>query len=132
MPQFGRRSLERLSQCDERLQRILQRAIKLYDFTILTGHRTEEEQNKAYSQGASKLQWPHSQHNNLPSLAVDVAPWPIDWYDKNRFFFLAGVLLTLAKEEGVELRWGGDWDGDRDFKDQTFNDLPHFEIKETL
>jgi hypothetical protein len=28
----------------------------------------------------------------------------------------------------VKLRWGGDWDSDKDTKDQNFNDLPHFEL----
>lgn len=26
------------------------------------------------------------------------------------------------------IRWGGDWDRDHDVKDQTFNDLVHFEV----
>ena len=28
----------------------------------------------------------------------------------------------------IKIRWGGDWDSDNIMKDQTFNDLPHFEI----
>jgi peptidoglycan L-alanyl-D-glutamate endopeptidase CwlK len=35
----------------------------------------------------------------------------------------------VASEEGVNVRWGGDWDGDRDIDDQTFDDLPHFEFR---
>ena len=26
------------------------------------------------------------------------------------------------------VRWGGDWNMDNNFKDQKFNDLPHFEL----
>jgi peptidoglycan LD-endopeptidase CwlK len=29
---------------------------------------------------------------------------------------------------GIEIRWGGDWDGDGDLSDHKFNDLPHFEL----
>jgi hypothetical protein len=29
---------------------------------------------------------------------------------------------------GIESRMGADWDGDFDTKDQTFHDLPHFEL----
>ena len=38
--------------------------------------------------------------------------------------FVRGVAYKM----GVEIRWGGDWDGDFDLKDQTFMDLVHFEI----
>jgi len=27
-----------------------------------------------------------------------------------------------------KLRWGGDWDSDKVFDDQNFDDLPHFEL----
>ena len=128
MPSFGRRSRERLATCRPDLQRVLNRAIEVYDFTILDGHRTEERQREVFERGMSKVQWPNSKHNSLPSLAVDIAPWPIDWRDLNRFYFLAGVVHSAAADEGVTLRWGGDWDRDYKFDDQKFNDLPHFEL----
>jgi len=31
---------------------------------------------------------------------------------------------------GVDLRWGGDWDGDTEVRDNGFDDLVHFEIVE--
>jgi hypothetical protein len=30
---------------------------------------------------------------------------------------------------GIGLRWGGDWDSDKDFSDQNFDDLVHWELK---
>lgn len=48
--------------------------------------------------------------------------------------FFAGVMVAIAdrlyKEGEIQhkLRWGGDWDGDHDFKDSKFIDLPHFEL----
>jgi hypothetical protein len=48
------------------------------DFKILCGHREEKEQNEAFNKGNSKLKWPQSKHNSLPSLAVDIAPFPVN------------------------------------------------------
>ena len=36
--------------------------------------------------------------------------------------------MGRAVELGIRLRWGGDWDGDNELRDQTFNDLVHFEV----
>jgi peptidoglycan L-alanyl-D-glutamate endopeptidase CwlK len=41
---------------------------------------------------------------------------------------MAGVILTCAKQLGVKLRWGGDWDGDGNRLNNKFNDLAHFEL----
>ena len=130
MPSFGKTSKDRLATVDHRLRLVCEEVIKHYDFSILCGHRTEQEQNKAFAEAKSKLHWPKSKHNQLPSLAVDIAPYPIDWNDLKRFFYLAGLIKATASSMGFKLRWGGDWDGDGDFKDQNFNDYPHFEIIE--
>jgi peptidoglycan L-alanyl-D-glutamate endopeptidase CwlK len=129
MPSFGKTSNERKKECDYNLQIILDEAIKIVDFSILCGHRTEEEQNQALYEGRSKLAFPKSKHNNYPSFAVDIAPYPIDWEDTDRFYYLAGIIKGIAHSKGVKIRWGGDWDSDNDFKDNNFNDLPHFELE---
>lgn len=36
--------------------------------------------------------------------------------------------MGVATMMGVKIRWGGDWDLDTDLKDNTFDDLPHFEL----
>jgi hypothetical protein len=64
----------------------------------------------------------------MPSRAVDVAPYPIDWNDFKRFYHFAGIVRAVAHQRGVKIRWGGDWDSDFDFKDERFLDLPHFEL----
>lgn len=128
MAKFGNRSLKELQTCSKVLRLILTQAIELYDFSVLKGFRGEQEQNKAYREGKSKLQYPESKHNQTPSRAVDIAPYPIDWEDKKRFYYLAGLIKGIAHAEGVKIRWGGDWDRDGDFDDQSFNDLPHFEL----
>ena len=64
----------------------------------------------------------------LRTLTV-LAPYPIDWNDKERFYFFAGYVKGIASQMGIELRWGGDWDSDNQLHDQTFMDLPHFELR---
>jgi peptidoglycan L-alanyl-D-glutamate endopeptidase CwlK len=131
MYQFGQKSQEKLKQLNYRLQQILLEAIQIIDFSITEGHRDEETQNDLYDQGLSKLQFPDSKHNSYPSMAVDIAPYPIDFDDHYRFIYLAGVIKAVAHRHGVKIRWGGNWDGDDIIiRDQSFNDLVHFEILE--
>ena len=129
MPSFSDTSKKRLSTCDEKLQTLFNEVVKHFDCSVLCGHRGEEEQNKAYKAGNSQKQFPHGKHNKLPSNAVDVAPYPIDWDDRERFQYFAGFVLGTAKQFGIDIRYGGDWDGDNDLKDNKFDDLVHFEIK---
>ena len=132
MYHFGRTSRSRLATVHPDLQRVLQRAMdwQLMDFTIVCGHRDERAQNEAYNARPqkSKKKWPESKHNSLPSIAVDVAPWPIDWDDSLAFARLYGIIEAAGAVEGVELRWGGDWDRDTKSNDQSFMDIGHFEL----
>lgn len=130
MPSFSSTSKKRLSTCDEKLQTLFNEVVKHFDCSVTCGYRGKEEQNKAYKAGNSKKQFPHGKHNKLPSNAVDVAPYPIDWDDRERFQYFAGFVLGTAKQLGINIRYGGDWDGDNDLKDnKKFDDLVHFEIK---
>ena len=132
MPSFSQSSLDKLNSADPKLQMVMKEVIRHIDCTILCGHRGKEDQDHAVASGASKTPWPTSKHNSTPSRAIDVAPYPIDWSNKGkvlaRFYYLAGYIKSVADSMGVQLRWGGDWDGDIDFSDQTFDDLPHFEL----
>jgi hypothetical protein len=129
VPSFSGPSKKRLSTCDKKLQTLFNEVVKHFDCSVLCGHRGEEEQNKAYKAGNSQKQFPHGKHNKLPSNAVDVAPYPIDWDDRERFQYFAGFVLGTAKQLNINIRYGGDWDGDNDLKDNNFDDLVHFEIK---
>ncbi len=95
---------------------------------ILEGHRSQEAQDKAFNDGNSQLKWPQGKHNRRPSVAVDVAPYPLDWTDVKRFYHFAGYVQGLAEMLDTRLRWGGDWDRDYNLNDQSFNDLVHFEL----
>lgn len=128
MPRFSNRSKAALETCHPELQRLLNEAIRHIDFSVLEGHRGKEAQNDAFRRGYSKLPWPHGKHNSTPSLAVDIAPYPIDWKDTERFVLFAGFILGLASQMGLAVRWGGDWDRDYRVKDERFRDLGHFEL----
>ena len=99
------------------------------DITVLEGYRSREKQNKAFSEGRSKLQYPNSKHNQTPSLAVDIAPYPIDWNDRERFAYMGGLAKGIGATMGINVRWGGDWNSDGRIKDHKFQDMPHIEIK---
>ena len=129
MPKFSEKSRIVLKSCHPDLQRLFNEVIKHFDCTPLQGHRGKSQQDEYYRTGRSKVEYPMSKHNNFPSLAVDVAPYPIDWHDKERFYFFAGYVKGIASQMGIDLRWGGDWDSDTQVKDQTFMDLPHFELR---
>lgn len=135
---FGNRSKANLDTADPRLQRVCYRALSygVMDFSVIEGHRTIEKQQKLYAEGKSQIDGitRKGKHNENPSLAVDLLPYPHKingvnvWEDKQRFSVLAGLILAAAAEEGVTLRWGGDWDGDGNNADSSFHDMPHFEL----
>lgn len=130
MPSFGTRSRRRLDTCDPRLQQVFNAVVRHFDCTILKGHRPEDEQNQAVADEKSQLPWPQGKHNGVPSKATDAAPYPIDWEDRERFTYFAGFVKGIALGMGFELRWGGDWNGDWQVRDNSFDDLVHFELVE--
>lgn len=125
---FSRRSLENLSQAHPKFQQLFNEVINLVDCSVICGFRDEKEQNRAYASGVSRVKWPRSMHNKVPSLAVDVVPYPLDWKDYKRFFYFAGVVKAVAAQLNIPIRWGGDWNGNQIFTDERFSDLPHYEL----
>jgi peptidoglycan L-alanyl-D-glutamate endopeptidase CwlK len=139
MPSFSRESQEKLNTCHPILKTLFWEVIRFFDCKILEGHRSPERQLELYNAGRSKVR--HGKHNETPSHAVDAAPHPIVWPDLEnrpheyikdlaRFYYFAGHVVALGKAQGINIRWGGDWDRDNNIDDQIFDDLVHFEIKE--
>ena len=124
MPVLSKTSLGRLEGVDYRLQDLCHKLISYWDFSVVYGLRTESEQAKLVAQGLSKTM--NSKH--LTGKAVDLAPYPIDWNDTKRFYYFAGLVMGVASEMGIKLRWGGNWDMDYDLNDNNFMDLVHFEL----
>lgn len=140
---FGKRSQARLDTCHPDIQAICNEVIKVYDFSVLEGHRTQETQARYFAEGRSKLDGVtrKSKHQSSPSMAVDIMPYKKgsnafsgNEKDDRRFYMLMGMVKAIAarlKAEGKithDVRFGLDWDGDDTFRDQTFDDLPHFEL----
>ena len=141
MPHFSNASEKHIATLHPELERVLRKAIEIIDFAVIEGLRDSKAQAKAVSEGRSKTTFPKSRHNRSTSVndtydyyvsdAVDLAPYPIKWPDVQKqtakeyvkrmgaFYRLAGVILTIAHSEGIELRWGGDF--------KSFFDGPHFE-----
>lgn len=128
MPFFGKNSKEKLATCHPDLQRIANEAIKIMDFSVIWGHRGEEDQNKCYAKRTSTVKWPYSKHNPFPSLAMDVCPYPEDWDDRDRFILLAGIIIGVAYDLGVPIIWGGDWNSNFYISDEKLQDLGHFQL----
>lgn len=108
------------------IKRLMIEAIKdsPLDFTIIETVRTVEQQRKNIKNGVSKIM--NSRHIpkcNKSGLceAVDIAPYPIDWQDIERFRALAAHILKKAEELNIPITWGGNW--------KTLVDMPHYELK---
>lgn len=130
MYKFSKRSRKRLETCHPDIQKVFNEVIKYVDCTILEGIRTKEQQKEYVRTGKSKtMKSKHLEQSDGYSHAVDVMPYPIDWNDWHKNYLFGGFVLGIAKSMGVELRYGGDWDGDFQTKDHSFLDLPHFELR---
>lgn len=134
MLSFGTDSLQKLNTCHADLQTLFHEVIKYFPCKVIAGNRNKADQDKAFTEKKSKLQFPNSKHNSMPSMAADVMPFPVDWNDTNRMRYFAGYVMGIAallKEQGkmaFSVRYGGDWDRDTQLKDNVFNDMVHFEL----
>lgn len=128
MAKFSKLSDERLNTCHPLLQTLMREVVKGYDCAIICGHRGEKEQQAAVEGGFSKVTFPNSRHNSMPSQAADVMPFPIDWNDTSRIYHFAGYVKATSDRLGIKVRWGGDWNSDLKFRDEKFKDLPHWEL----
>lgn len=131
MVKLGKKSIERINTIHPDLQKVLYLSFETmpFDITVIEGVRSLEQQKINVAKGVSKTL--NSKHLKQPdgwSHAVDTAPYPIDWEDKNRFNEMATVYLKAAKELGIPVRWGGDWNRNGDWKDEKFYDGPHLEL----
>jgi len=109
---------------DHRLIDIMDKLIRLMDVTIVEGVRSAERQAELFKSKKSKARV--SKHQT--GRAIDVAPYPIDWNDTRRFYYMAGLIRGIASELGYNIRLGADWDSDGQITDQTFHDINHVEL----
>lgn len=117
MPKFSKRSLAQLETCHRDLKRIANELIKEMDVVVICGHRNKADQEKAVAGGFSKVHFPNSKHNSLPSRAMDVVPYPINWEARAKFLEMRKKMLEIAKRLNIPVRTIS-WD------------LPHIELKD--
>nr|DAS83452.1 MAG TPA: L alanyl D glutamate peptidase endolysin [Caudoviricetes sp.] len=127
---FGKRSLDNLRGVHPDLVKVANRALELspIDFTITEGLRTVARQKELVAKGLSKTM--NSRH--ITGHAVDIVPLPVDWNNAQPFVEVSKYFFQAARELGVAIRWGGDWNENGDWKDEKFRDLPHYELKRSV
>lgn len=126
MFKFSQRSEENLNGVHPDLIKVVRRALQLstVDFTVIEGMRSKARQKRLFAQGATKTM--NSRH--LTGHAVDLVPYPLDWNNKHAFEQIAQAMQKAAKELGIAIRWGGDWNQNGRSDDEKFYDGPHFEL----
>lgn len=139
MYKFSSASKNILSTCDEDLITLCNALIQYVDFSVVYGHRPPSIQKALFLKGRKQkagtigdrradymivdkskvvtyrgLERP-SNHNYLPSRAVDIIPYPSGWSDQNKIYELAGaakVVYQQLKADGKikkAMRFGSDW-----------------------
>jgi hypothetical protein len=146
MPKFGTLSTANLSECHADLVKLFNEVIKHRDCQIIDGGRTYDEQVKNVAKGVSQTM--NSLHvisaTRRKSLAVDVMPYPFDWNKIEKglnalkhadpsmqiaeVYHFQGFVLGIATMMGIDIRQGVDWNGNGQFEDSSFVDLPHNEL----
>ena len=136
--QWGQQSIKRMNGLDEKLVRVLFRAIRIsskkkdgIDFTIpqFGGLRTADEQNQLFLNGFSKCDGYDKKSYHQSGRAVDVIPYikgknvyKMKETEKQLLFHKVAVcMLEAAAKENVQLNWGGNW--------SSWLDRPHFEMR---
>lgn len=134
MPYWGTRSLIQLKTCHPDLQTLANAILRrlpyrsVPDVRVLWGHRNEEQQEWRVAMGYSKLRWPYSKHNRMPSTAMDLEPWirkrcvdgkpaPVPYDDLSYWMDLRELTEKEARMLGIEIRHGSAW-----------NDWAHIEL----
>ena len=137
---LSKASLDKLQGVHPKLVDVVKRAIELtkQDFKVLEGVRTPERQKELYAQGRTKpgpkVTWTLNSNHFVNKKtgyghAVDLVPYPVDWETLSKFDAIQKAMFAAAKELGVTIRWGADWDQDGKPRERGESDSPHFEIK---
>ena len=144
-------SLSRLEGVNPELVQVVKRAIEItpQDFMVVEGVRTKEQCYSNYGKGRrweqctakgvpakyaqpklAKVTWLNNplSSKHVTGKAVDLVPYPVDWNDLSKFDQMAQAMFAAAKELGVSIRWGADWDNDGNYREKGEYDSPHFEL----
>lgn len=145
---LGASSEEHLKGAHPYLQRLYRFVGKFWDYAIVDVVRTLAEQRKNVERGVSQtMESKHLPQEDGYSWAVDAVPYPIKWNEIQRGFdavkrvdpnlevlrayHLAGFINGAGAAMGLDLRQGIDWDSDENFREHSFLDVPHTELRST-
>jgi len=119
----------RLTKAHPDLRRLVEKVAETWELVVLEVARTPERQAELVAQGKSKtLQSKHLIQADGFAHAIDLAPLPVDWNDRARWYYFGGFCVATAIRLGLPVLWGGDWNRNTQVTDQTFNDLDHLEL----
>ena len=144
-------SLGRLEGVNPALVKVVKRAIEItqQDFLVVEGVRSKEQCYINYGKGRTaaqciakgvpakyaqpklaKVTWLNNplSSKHVSGKAVDLVPYPVNWNDLTKFDQVAKAMFAAAKELGVSIRWGADWDNDGNYREKGEYDSPHFEL----
>ncbi len=130
------RSLERARDVNPKLINLILLAIRRtpIDFGVawMGGKRTAEEQNQLFKEGYSQCDGYEklSKHQSGDAIDLNIFVGSRLVENKEMLCVVAGVMFSCANELGINLRWGLDWNGNGDIRDNKFNDMYHFEIND--
>lgn len=138
------------------LVKVVRRAAQITDtpFTVIEGVRSDATAYANWGKGrtvaqlkaagvptryanpsAAKVTWlsnplntKHRRQKDGYSHAVDLFPAPYQWDDLKPFDAVASAMLKAAKELGIRVRWGADWNENGKPRERGESDSPHFEI----
>jgi peptidoglycan L-alanyl-D-glutamate endopeptidase CwlK len=124
---FSNKSLQRLEGVEPILKELAILALKesTQDFSIISGYRTAEEQNRLFKKGLSELDGYKLKSPHQERIAIDIAPYikgkgmcwninkcPLAWLSVVRAMKRASWLLRdKLRTNGYESQifWGGSW-----------------------
>ena len=135
---LSKKSMDKLKGVHPDMVKVVERAIQLtkQDFMVLEGVRTPERQKELFAQGRTKpgpkVTWTltsnHFKQKDGYGHAVDLVPFPVDWNDLKKFDAMSQAMFAAAKELGIKIRWGADWDSDGKPREKGESDSPHWEL----
>ena len=134
---FGTKSQKELSSVHQDLQALFLEVIKHRNCSIISGIRSQEEQQALYAKGrtlpgdiVTHKDGINRRSYHQSGMAVDVLPYFSDephirWRDKEAFLefgnFVQGVAVMLKRYGAIDhdIEWGGNWQ---------WKDYPHWQI----
>ena len=129
---FSSNSIENLQGVHPDLQTLFHAVVKNFNCSIISGIRTEDEQQELYAKGRTDSGEIVTYKDGIVNkskhqlgLAVDVVPYPSMYRDPGIMEEFGMYVLDVAsdlKTQGLidsDITWGGVW---------RWKDLPHFEI----